>query len=119
MHCKEDVTLTSCPLPDSIFTKDPSIAMLWRGPEGDVLLPGTNKYRMEISTTFDSGTPESSGIGNDSNKGCNKIAELSITDCQWIKDSGDYTLSVVSSTSEEILFLYTITLIITCKYCIS
>ena len=102
----ENATLTSCSLPKSYFIKDSSNAILWRGPEGNVLLPGSRKYDMRLISGFES----SSGSDSDSKK-----AELTISNCEWRKDSGDYTLSLVSSTSEDTLFLFTITLFVRCK----
>ena len=80
--------------------------VLWRGPEGNVLLPGSKKYDMQIISEFNN----TSGADSE----CKK-AELIINNCEWGKDSGEYSLSLISTTSEDMTFLFTITLFVRCK----
>ena len=97
--------LTSCVLPKSYAAKDSSNGVLWRGPDGTVLLPGSRKHDMRLISEFD-------GTGSDRES---KRAELIINNCEWGKDSGDYSLSLVSTTSEDQTFLFTINLFVRCK----
>ena len=76
---------------------------MWRGPDGNVLLPGSRKYDMRIVSSLENGGVES------------KKAEITINKCEWEKDSGDYSISLVPSTSEDTSFLYTISLFVRCK----
>ena len=78
-----------------------SVATAERGPEGNVLLPGSKKYDMQLITEF----PNSNGSDSE----CRK-AELTINKCEWGKDSGEYSLSLVSTTSDDMPFLFTISL---------
>ena len=100
----ETAVLTSSTLPKTSSNKDLYNGVLWRGPDGNVLLPGRRKYDMKIVTNY-----ESSGIE------C-KRAEITITCCEWEKDSGDYSVSLVpSSTSDDTSFVCTISLFVRCK----
>ena len=100
----ENIILKSCTLPKTASNKDPYNGVLWRAPDGNVLLPGTRKYDMRIVPSY-----EASGIES-------KRAELTINGCEFGKDSGDYSVSLVpSSTSEDTTFLYTISLLVRCK----
>ena len=76
-----------------------------------MLLPGSRKYDMRLISGLDNVNPSRIG-GSDTE---NKIAELTIINCAWGKDSGDYTLSLVSPTSEDTFFLFTISLFVRCK----
>ena len=67
-----------------------------------MLLPGSRKYDMKL-------------IPNGGSDSDSKKAELTVNDCEWGKDSGDYTISLVSSTSEDTLFLFTVSLNVRCK----
>ena len=67
-----------------------------------MLLPGSRKYDMKL-------------IPSSGSDGDNKKAELTVNECEWGKDSGDYTISLVSSNSEDILFLFTVSLNVRCK----
>ena len=100
----ETAILTSSALPKTSSNKDLYNGVLWRGPDGNVLLPGRRKYDMKIVSNH-----ESSGIE------C-KRAEITINCCEWGKDSGDYSVSLVpSSTSDDTSFVNTITLFVRCK----
>ena len=103
VNAGENVILTSCNLPKTGSNKDSCSGMLWRGPDGNVLLPGSRKYDMRVVSSLENG-------GNES-----KRAEITINNCDWGKDSGDYSVSLVPSTSDDTSFLYTISLFVRCK----
>ena len=104
MKAGETAILTSSALPKTSLNKDLYNGVLWRGPDGNVLLPGRRKYDMKIVSNH-----ESSGIE------C-KRAEITINCCEWGKDSGDYSVSLVpSSTSDDTSFVNTISLFVRCK----
>ena len=71
--------------------------VLWRGPRGDVLLPGGHKYSTKTPTNAQS-----------------RLATLSISNCQP-SDAGDYSCTQVSSATEEVIFAATIALCVSCK----
>ena len=72
------------------------------------MLPGGSKYDMRVTSChglMDIAPSEREG----------RKAELSIAGCEWGKDGGDYTLSLVSTTSDDLSFHFSNTLIVRCK----
>ena len=108
VNAGDDAILTSCSLPQSYSSKDSSYSVLWRGPDGNALLPGGSKYDMRVTSCH--GLMDIAPSERESRK-----AELSITGCEWGKDGGDYTLSLVSTTSDDFSFHFSNTLIVRCK----
>ena len=108
VNAGDDAVITSCSLPHSYSSKDSSYSVLWRGPDGNALLPGGSKYDMRVTSCH--GLMDIAPSERESRK-----AELSITGCEWGKDGGDYTLSLVSTTSDDLSFHFSNTLIVRCK----
>ncbi len=78
------------------FFQSDSNALLWRGPKGDVLLTNSsssNKYN-------------SRSLG--------RVAHLNVDNCR-LTDAGEYTCSQVSSNTEEVQFVGSILLNVSCK----
>ena len=84
-----DKAVLSCTLP----TAASDSCVLWRGPHGDVLLPGSHKYATKTQ---------------------GRVATLLVAACEQ-QDAGDYVCSQVSNVNEDVLFAASVSLTVLSK----